>query len=147
MEIVGKQVFLMLENHGSYFVDSSLGAIQNFINTHIEEALAANEENLKFDIESVAELKEIIDKPFDKQAELDEAEKRLEEIQSQLSQDKVDKILSETFGKESTENPADEISSRAQEILKDLKLDTFQPNKMTVLAKLTAKWTATEHLQ
>jgi|GEM_PF-880052 len=88
LETIGKQVYLKLEKNGNYDVDSSLESIRNFISgdkgTSIVKLL--DKEKLKLDNlkGELAGLTEKIRQPFDKQAELDAAEKRLAEIQSQI---------------------------------------------------------------
>ena len=85
LETVSKQVIVTLSNRGTYNIEPSLRSIEYFISQGIEKLQASAEKTLTRDKARIAALDSELAKPFAKQAELTETEKRLDAINAQLN--------------------------------------------------------------
>lgn len=79
-EIAGKKIITKLVNHGTYSVENSIQSMQNLITKVLDRKLAAQESLARKDREDLEEIKKQLEKPFDKQAELEKAQKELDEL-------------------------------------------------------------------
>ncbi|MBR3745518.1 MAG: hypothetical protein IKN27_00985, partial [Selenomonadaceae bacterium] len=104
MEVLNSRVFVTLSNHGIYSAEPSLRSIEHFISQGgIEKQLELNEKQLKNAKVQLAVLEDALSKPFDKQAELDEATAKLAELEHRLS------------GRPINETPASQAETASEE--------------------------------
>ncbi|MBR1806708.1 MAG: hypothetical protein IJ774_10045, partial [Selenomonadaceae bacterium] len=86
MEVNSTQVFVKLSKRGIYSAEPSLRSIEYFISQGgIEKALASAQNELKTEQARLAAVEENLTRPFDKQAEFDEVQERLRELQKKFS--------------------------------------------------------------
>ncbi len=127
------ETFIHLEKNGSYRVRNSLDSIRNFISgkssTSIVERLEMTKVHLDYLKTELAGLDEKLQEPFDKQEELNAAEERLAEIQSQLKGSETSESSQQNSSAEniSDNEPAEtsEVETPKAETVADKNKKTF----------------------
>ncbi|MBR0061360.1 MAG: hypothetical protein IJP68_07750, partial [Selenomonadaceae bacterium] len=86
IEVVNTRIFVTLSKRGMYDAEPSLRSIEYFISQGgIEKALASAQNELKVIQARLAAVEENLAQPFDKQAELDEVQTRVRELQEKYA--------------------------------------------------------------
>ena len=121
VEVASKKITMQLVNHGAYKVETnSVIGLENTASTTPDKILAYSEHKLKQSREELASIAKTIGKPFELQADLDNANKRLEEVTKKFdevnAQNQTKPAESNTEFDAGSENPLAELENNFSKI-------------------------------
>lgn len=84
IEVISTRVLVQLANNGTYSAEPSVQSIEHFVSKGIDKALEYEKNKLKQNQAKLDAIRDELAKPFPKQAELNETQKRLDEVTEQI---------------------------------------------------------------